>query len=88
MLSAFYSPRRKDHKPVEVVKEFWQKYSCVKASRNVYEVFHLLNGREDDSFASKEELHIFLDDLMAMFVAEYYVQLNGAVPKIPYTPRF
>lgn len=88
MLSAFYSLRVKDHKPVEIVKEFWQKYSCVKAARNVYEVFHRLNGNEDDSFASKAELDIFLDDLMAMFVSEYYVQMNGAVPKIPYRPRF
>jgi|GEM_PF-1461461 len=88
MLTAFYSLRAKEHKPEEIVKEFWQKYSCVKAARNIYEVFQLLNGKEDDRFASKELLYIFLDDLMAMFVSEYYVQMNGTVPKIPYTPRF
>ncbi|MFC6100324.1 hypothetical protein [Olivibacter domesticus] len=87
MLNAFYSFHIDDYKPTEVVKEFWKKYSCLKAARNVYEIFHILNGRDAESFDSKEQLHIFLDDLMAMFVSEYYVQLNGAVPKIPYRPK-
>lgn len=87
MLNAFAVLHTNSYKPKEVVKEFWKKYSCLKAARNVYETFHLLNCREYESFAGKEQLHTFLDDLMAMFVSEYYVQLNVAVPKISYRPK-
>jgi len=85
MLNAFYSFHIDDYKLTELVKEFWKKYSCLKAARNVYEIFHILNGREDACFACREQLYTFLDELMAMFVSQYYVQLNSAIPSIKKT---